>query len=246
VNKDVLKNLRDFNFSFWSGHEDTSRAVSCSYSKFVETEDGFSRSETFYLSKGDSKMDEKIQKQLQEYFGKDEEIDFEKAEENEAIVKALETVNEYQEDFPDDLKAAVGLISKQTGFCDTLISKVLKKKNTESDKTGVEKAGAKLSKETLKKIQDALTALKSILPELKENTEKRSEVEKIIADVTTRLDNIEKKKDDTAKDELAKTIEELTKRLETVEKGTGVKKSVEGQDNDDASNKDGKKWPSFS
>jgi len=240
INKDEIENMRDFNFSFWS-NEDTSRAVSCSYSKVIGTEDGFSRSETFYLSKGDTKMDEKIQEQLHEYFGKDEKIDFEKAEDNAAVVKALETVNEYREDFPDDLKASVGMIAKQAGLY-APSQKVEKKE----DKTDVEKAGAKLSKDTLKKIQDALDALKSILPELKENTEKRDEVEKVIEDVTKRLDNIEKKKEDDTQSKLAATLNEISKRLEVVEKGTGIKKSVEGQDDGDDGNKGDKKWPSLS
>ncbi len=245
VNKDELKNLRNFDFSFW-GNEDMSRAVSCSYSKFVETDDGFSRSETFYLSKGDQVMDQKVKEQLEEYFGKDEEIDFEKAIENDAIVIALKTVNEYKEDFPDDLKKAVGAISIQTGFCDTIISKMVEKKNKDNaDKKNIEKKGAKLSKETLKKVKDALAALESILPEMTEETEK-SEVEKVIKEITDKLEQIEKKKEDNTKDKLTKTLAEIAKRLETVEKETGVKKSVDGQDNNDDTNKSEKKWPSIS
>lgn len=244
LNKDDLGALRDFNFSFW-GNDDDSRAVSCSYSKIVETEDGFSRSETFYLSKGDNKMDAKIQEQLQEYFGKDEEIDFEKAEDNDVITKALETVNEYRGDFPDDLKKAVGAIAKQAGFCDTIVSKILEK-----EQTNVVKAGAKLSKETMKKITEALAALKSVLPQLAEKTEKsdkeeKTEVGKAIEELKKSIESIEKKKDDASKDELTETLEELKKRLETVEKGTGVRKSIESQDNDDNNNED-RKWPSFS
>lgn len=250
VNKDELKNLRDFNFSFWSREMDDLRAVSCSYSKFVETEDGFSRSETFYLSKGDAEMDEKIQKQLEEYFG-EEKVDFEKAEESDVITKSLETVNEYQEEFPDDLKKAVGVIAKQAGFCDTIISKILEKK--QAGKTGVEKVGAKFSKETLSKLNDlvaAIKALEEVLP--KEGTEKsdkgsdeESELKKTITELTKSIEKLEDKKDDKAKDELTKTLAELTKRLEVIEKGTGVKKGIEGQDDDDDSDGE-KKWPSFS
>jgi len=239
VNKDTLEDLSAFNFSFWSEQE-SSRAVSCSYSKFVETDDGFSRSETFYLSKGDLQMDKKTKEQLEEYFGKDENIDFEKAEESDAITKALVTVNEYREDFPDDLKKAVGLIAKQAG-----LYAPQKVEKPEDNKAGVEKSGAKLSKDTLKKITDALAALKSILPELKENTEKKSDVEKAIEGITKSIEDLEKKQDDTTKDKLTKIIEDLTKRLQVVEKGTGIKKSLDGQDNDGDSDKD-KKWPSIS
>lgn len=247
LNKEELKDLRDFSFSFW-GDSDMDRAVSASYSKFVENDDGFSRSETFYLSKGNVKMDAKIQEQLKEYFG-EEEIDFEKASENEAIVKALKTINEYKEDFPDDLKSAVAEIAKQAGMYSP--QKVEKKE--EENKDEVKKAGAKLSKDSLKKITDALATLKSLLPALKEdagNTEK-SDVEKSISELTTTIEQLEKKNDKETEKEtdskLTKVLTDLTKRLETVEKGTGVKKSLDDQDNDDEEvNKTGeKRWPSF-
>lgn len=246
VNKDEIEDLKDFNFSLWSDG-DTSRAVSCSYSKFVETEDGFSRSETYYLSKGDLQMDPKIQKQLQKYFGEEETIDFEKAEENDVIVKSLETVNEYREEFPDDLKKAVGTIAKQAG-----LYVPAKEEKQEDDKTGIEKAGAKLSKDTLKKIMDALAALKSIIPELKDKTEKKadtSEVEKKIEEISKTIEGLEKKEQEATASEgatkLAKALETLSKRLEVVEKSAGIKKSVDGQEVD-GDNKDGdKKWPSL-
>ncbi|KKM48093.1 hypothetical protein LCGC14_1558000, partial [marine sediment metagenome] len=38
INKDEIKGMRDFNFSFWSS-DDVTKNVSCSYSKVVETED---------------------------------------------------------------------------------------------------------------------------------------------------------------------------------------------------------------
>ncbi len=248
VNKEDIENLRDFSFSFWS-NEDMGRAVSCSYSKVVETDDGFSRSETFYLSKGDAQMNKEIKEQLEKYFEGQDEIDFEKAAESDVIIKSLATVLEYQAEFPDDLKKAVGIVAKQAGFCDTVITKMLEKKaaNDDGKKADIEKAGAKLSKDTLKKITDALAALKAILPAMKENTEKsdQSEVEKSIAALTKQIEGIEKKKDDGTKDKLTKILKELTDRLAVVEKGTGVKKSVEGQDDDDDDNTD-KKWPSFS
>ncbi len=248
VNKNELADLRSFDFSFY-GNEDLTRAINCSYSKFVEDDDGFSRSETFYLSKGDSLMDEKIKKQLEEYFGEDTEVDFEKAEESGAIVKALETVNAYRGDFPDDLQKAVGIVVKQAGICDTIISKVMENQDKDAkdndDKKKMEKAGAKLSKDTLKKITDALAALKSIIPELKENTEK-SDLEKAIEEMKNKIDGMEKKDEDNTKEKLTKTLEELTKRLETVEKGTTGKKGIEGQDDDDNTNKDEKIWPSIS
>lgn len=189
-------------------------------------------------------MDEKIKKQLKEYFGEDDKVDFEKAEENSIIAEALETVNEYREDFPDDLKKAVGSIAKQAGL--HIPQKVEKKEKVAEEKESVEKAGAKLSKETMKKITDALAALKSILPQLEEKTDKsdNSEVAKSIEELKKSISELEKKKEDDTKDALTKTLTELAKRLETVEKGTGVRKSVDGQE-DENKNDAGGKWPSI-
>ena len=189
-------------------------------------------------------MDDKIQEQLKKYFGEDEELSFEKTEENDVIAKSLETINEYKEEFPDDLEKAIGVIAKQTGFCDIVVSKILEKKNEHDDK--VEKTGAKFSKDTLKKLTDALATLKSILPALAEKTEKsdKTEIEKTIKEVEKKLAGLEKNKEDDVTEQLTKTLTELTKRIATVEKGTGIKKGIDGQDNDDDTAD--KKWPSFS
>lgn len=238
VNGDELEDLRDFNFSFWSG-SDSSNPVSCSYSKFVETEDGFSRSETFYLSKGDLQMNEEVKKQLENYFGENEDVDFEKAEDDSAIIKALETVNEYRGDLPDDLKKAVGVIAKQAG-----LYSCVKAEGQVSNETDVEKTGAKLSKETLKKITDALAALKSILPQLTEKSDETTTT-KTIEELEKSIEQLEKRKDDASRNELTETLAELAKRLEMVEKNTGIKKSIQSQD-DNKTNYGDQKWPSLS
>ena len=228
------------------------RAVSCSYSKIVDDDDGFSRSETFFLHKGDLQMNEEMQKQLQEFFGEDVEVDFEKAEESDVITKALATVNEYKKDMPDDLKKAVGAIAKQAGFCDTIITKMTEKKKSKDDdgETDLEKAGAKLSKDTLKKITEALSALKSLIPELKvdkANDGKKSEIEKTLEGITKAVEELEKNSKDASDDGLKKLLAVIIKRIETVEKGTGIQKSIVGQEDDSDNTDTGDvKWPSFS
>jgi len=238
VNEKKLKNLRDFNFSFW-GEGDESKAVSCSYSEFVETEDGFSRSETFYLSKGDCIMEPKVKEQLDKYFSEDEKIDFEKAEESDVIVKSLETVNEYREDFPDDLKKAVGVIAKQAGMYAPVI-----KSDEKGGKEDLSKAGAKFSKDILAKLKAIVAATKALEDSLPAEAEKSSdssddekgELKKVIGELTKSIEQLEKKKDDSEKDEakveFTKALKELTARLTVVEKGTGVKKSEDGQEDD--------------
>lgn len=241
VNKKALGDLRDFNFSFWSSDLDVSKAVSCSYSKFVETADGFNRSETFYLSKGDFVMDAGIKKQLETYFGEDEEVDFEKAAKDDDIIKSLETINEYREDFPDDLKKAVGVVAKQAAMYESLAAESDDKDNKED----VEKAGAKFSKETLVKLKALVAAMKALEEALpKEGTEKsdkgsdeKDELKAEIDKLSKAIEQIEKKKGNETKDKLTETLKDLTARLATVEKGTGIKKGEDGQedDNDDDS-----------
>jgi len=241
ANGDTLGKLRDFSFSFYRGDEIGS-PVSCSYSTLVETDDGFSRAETFYLSKGDLIMDEEIKKQLDEYFGEDAEVDFEKAEENTAVVEALVTVNEYREELPDDLKKAVGTIAKQAALYHPSAPE-------KKEKDTIKKAGAKLSKDTRDKLEAAMAALeslKSILPTAEKSDENdEGDLKKKIADLTKSITDIEKKKDETTKEELTQTLDSLTARLKKVEETTGVKKSVVGQDD---STDDGTKklWPSIS
>jgi len=273
VNKEELKNLRDFSMYYY-GDGDDSRAVSISYSKFVEGDDGFSRSETFYLSKGDSKMkvNKDIEKALQDYFGEDITIDFEKVAEVGEITKALGTINEYRGDFPDDLRGAVRLIAKQAvQFVPGTVA--------EEGNEHVAKAGAKLSKDTMKKITDALNTLKSLVPSLKEKADDAEDdplakalagiskqleglgaegeaatgddaLAKTLEGITKQLAKLEGKSEGEGEDtDLAKSLKAIGKRLATIEKETGVKKSITDQDDNDDDEegieKSDTKWPSF-
>lgn len=244
VNDEKITDLRDFSFYLYGG-DDATNPVSCSYSKFVESDDGFSRSETFYLTKGEIIMDQRVQEKLNEYFGSKDEIDLEKAEDLELIVKALEVVNSYKGDFPDDLKKAVGSIAKQAGLFVPSTSSV--NATNDDDETGVEKAGAKFSKETLKKITEAIEALKSVMPALKEDTEKvdSANLAKVLEGLKETVDKIGKKEgesaesaEDTDLQKLTKSLKEMSDRLTKVESSTPVRKGLEGQD-DDGDNDDG-------
>lgn len=250
VNKKALENLRDFSFYFW-GDSDMTRAISCSYTKSVRTDDGFSQSETFHLSKsGDILMNTKIEKLLKKYFGDEVEVDFEKASDDTIVIKALGTVLEYKKDFPDDLNEAVGVICKQAGFCDTLITKIKEKgeqTDEEDNKDDIEKKGAQFSKDNLKKIKEALAALSSLFDEKTKKSD-TSEIEKKLAEITKALEVVEKKATDGKDDKLATVLTDIVKRLTTVEKGTGVRKSTEDDDTEIDENKEPveKKWPSLS
>ena len=64
VNGDEVKKLKSFDFSFYGN--DPKLAVHASYSKETSSTDGFSRIETYYLSKGVIAMTKEMLKVLQE------------------------------------------------------------------------------------------------------------------------------------------------------------------------------------
>jgi hypothetical protein len=251
VNGDKLKNLKSFDFGFYG--DDPKSSIHASYSVVAGTEDGFSRTENYYLSKGENNMDSKILKALQTYLGT-EDIDFEKKVDNAEIEKALNLISEhYKADFPEDLENAVGVLVK-------IAASSCKKENSE----GVEKVGAKFSKDVIAKLKavvEAVDALKSILPDVKEGTKKSgstsetSELTKQIAELkeaVAKLDTGNKSDDKSGVDELTKTLKDVSDRLAAIESGGAVKKSIDDQDNDDDENvqkgagEGGKKlWPTI-
>ncbi len=250
VNGKKLVNLRNFDFNFYG--TDPKSTIHASYSKESSDEGGFKRTETYYLSKGDV-MDSKVLKVLQKYLDTDE-IDFEKKASDEEIQKALVLITEqYQESFPEDLENAIGLIAKCAAD---------RRDVEKDDKDDLEKAGAKFSKDVLKKLQAVLAAveaLKTVLPEAGTSTQKSDgnvsdEVAKQIASLGEAVSKLSKEKGvdkNTSKEDLQKTLEALTKRLSDIERGGAVKKSIadDADDDDNGSNTgsedDKVKWPTI-
>jgi len=231
VNGEALGKLRSFDFSFWG--DDPKGAIHASYSKVSQSVDGFSRTETYYLSKGEIVMDPKTLELLKAYLGEDD-IDVEKKVEEEVLQEALELITKhYKESFPGDLEKAVGVLAINACCSEVKV---------------VEKAGAKFSKDAIKKLKAiiaAVEALKSILPDMKESTEKAegSESEEMAAltkqlaelkEAVAKLDGTEKKGDEkSGVAELTKTLKEVSERVGAMEKVTAKKKSIDGQDDDD-------------
>jgi len=255
VNSDTITDMQSFNFSIWS-EVPGDASVSCSYSKLVESEGGFQRTESYYLAKGDSPMDERIAKLLKTFFG-DKEVKVEKSELNEATIveieKALTTINSYSEEMPDELVAAIGLLGIQAGQG---------YKTAEKVEDGIEKKGAKLSKDTVKQLNAIITAAQAMLPKDDPddgNTKKvdNSEVEKMVkglidtvAELTGKLG---KKESAEQLEGISKTLGEITERLKKVEsKPAATKKSIDGNEELDGDGKPVKKddgkalWPSLS
>ncbi len=243
INGKKLSKLKSFDFSFYGGGDPKQR-IHASYTKGSDDSDGFSRTETYYLSKGDI-MDKKTKKALEKYLGTDD-IDFEKQATEEDIAKALQLVTEhYQESFPEDLEKAVGVLAKSAAI----------KAEVKEEHDDVEKAGAKFSKDVLEKLRgvvEAVEALKGVLPEAsstKKSDGTDNELVKRIEELSKVVGALEgntkeEKKEDTS--DLAKTLYSISKRLETIEKSGACKKSIDGDDSDGDDNDNGDvKWPSL-
>ena len=250
VNGKKVSNLRSFDFSFYG--TDPKQSIHASYSKESSDGDGFKRTETYYLSKGDV-MKSELLKALQKFLGTDD-VDFEKKVNEDEIQKALELItDQYQDSFPADLEEAVGLIAKRAIDRDEDESDG----NTDDDKEDLKKAGAKFSKDVLKKLQAvmaAMDALKTVLPDT--STQKSAdgttdELSKQIAELSeavAKMSGIQKTEKKTDPAELLKSIKTLSDRVKEMEEGGAVQKSItDDNENDDTNTKDnGKtKWPTI-
>jgi len=226
VNGEKIANMKSFNFSVWSESPDDS-SVSCSYSKLVESEGGFQRTESYYLAKGDSPMDERIKKIIEKTFG-EKITKFEKAEFNEAtiteIVKALETIEGYKDDFPTDLGAAIGLIAIHAGQG--------YKPTEKADSEKVDKA----SDEQTKKLETLIAEAQALLPTKKADTSKTDDnsselkqtVEDLAKSVAAITGQLEKKETSDQLTTITEQLTDVSKRLKTIEgQPAGTKKSLE-------------------
>lgn len=239
IDGEKVDSLRSFDFGFWQDGDAKSR-VSCSYSKTVESEGGFQRTETYYLTKGDYQMDKKIQELLKMYFGDDSGAIEKAAVKAEDIEKVLKTIEVYKKDFPDDLEKAVAVLARSAIWSLDVTAN-----------EPVEKAGAKLSKDTISKLKAIIAAAQALLPKeasddggVNKSDEDTSELQKTIAELTDSIAKIEKESKSAEKEELTKALEGLTARLVAIENSTGIKKTVDGQE--DNNNTSGNvKWPSF-
>ena len=186
-------------------------------------------------------MTKEMLKTLEGYFGTDE-IDFEKKVDENAVQEALALITEhYKASFPEDLEKAVGIIAKRAA-------------SSYDVEENVEKAGAKFSKDAIKKVEAviaAVEALKSIMSSSKEPTQKAEQSEsKELAELTKQLAELKEtiagsgsEKKDEDKSEIAKlteAVEKVAGRVEAMEKVTAKKTSLDDQDDDDEDDDDSK------
>jgi len=154
----------------------------------------------------------------------------------EEIRKALEEVDGYQENFPPALNEAFLSLVKSATY-------EYPEKESALDFEDVEKAGASLSKATiaqLKKIQEIIEKL--IGEKTKKFIDKDGNKLELPEDVLRQLEELDelkkadkervkKEKEDTEKKE-KEDIKTLKEDVEKLKKAKGIKKSIEGQDND--------------
>jgi len=215
VNGAKIEDMNAFNFSFYVPEQgiEGNPSLSCSYSKIVEEEDGFKRSELYYLAKGATEMNKELIELLKQLFG-DESYTFTKEELSADAVKALKealaTIVKYKDEYPDELLGAV---------------KTLAKYATKEEKSDVTKTNVDATK-----VVDPVVVVPVVDPAIKvEPVIKVDPVVELTKVVTDLKDQITKDTKDS-KDQLAKDIAGLVTRLDQVEKSTGTKKSIEGQD----------------
>lgn len=254
VNGDKVDKLQSFSFSLWDA-TDKDAKVSASYSVLAEATDGFQRTETYYLAKGDGPMDDRITKILKALFG-EKITKFDKVELNEEtiteIVKALTIIEGYKEDFPTDLGSAIGLLAVHAGQGYKPTEKAA---STET---------AEVPTEQVKKLEALITAAQAMLPTKKvddktatskadgDSSELKQTVEtlaKAVADITGKM---EKKEASEQLTQINGALSKVSDRLKTLEgQPAGTKKSLEESDTDKTATskgagEDGKVlWPSL-
>ena len=250
---DKIVDMESFNFNVWSDVEDESK-INCSYSKKVESEGGFQRTETYYLVKKGKIMNKKLEKMLRTF---DENAEFAKAnsveDTLEAISKAMELVETYKSEFPEELTKAIGVLALEAALSTAPVKK------EEQEATALElstdigtmvKHWAGYNAEhpelsTLEKKQE--TSKSDTKPEASDLQKTVEQLAKSVSEITTSLE----KKD--ASDKLMKISEQLegvTKRLKAVEdKPVTTKKSLSNnEENNEVETKkeEGVIWPSLS
>jgi len=211
-------------------------------------------------------------KVYKDFIGEDfseEQVELAKALSDEAkgaVSGALNMLNKYKADMPADLLDAIKTMTKYaTGAypspakkSDDGIKEAVKKAEDElkAAKEELEKAGKKLSKDTIEKIKAAVKALESLKTLLPEDELKKSDdpdkdfseeikkmSETLNVKVTEVVDQISKMTEDSKK-----ANEGVAERLTVLEKEKGTRKSIDGNDDDDTDNlkkDDDNMWPSL-
>jgi len=228
--------------------------------------DAASNRKTFYILKRRKEMDNELKELFEDWFDEEEltevndELEILKGDDKEKIEKikdatikalkgAVNILNKYKADLPDDALKALKTLAKYASY-----GYGYPEKKEASDEVKKAIAVASLSKSTIEKIEKIIDELKDLIN--KGVKKSKSEDGEISDEIQAKLEKLaeleekEKKAIEKAKEEAEKKEkeerEELLKRIERLEKTKGIKKSIEGQEGNDADDGDEEdKWPSI-
>lgn len=238
----------------------------------------------FFIKKSEEKMEEFIE-ELKKFMAEDDEDvekvlteeDIEKANKlSDAAIKAikgaLNILNKYKADMPDDVLAAIKALAKYAAYGYPAakgdekggIEKTDEELLTEAvetvakvAETDVEKAGKMLSKTTAEQIKKAIEILSKLVETQEEKVKKAEELPPEVARDLEELAALKKFKEDTLREkeearkqeieDLKKEKEKLEKKVDELEKTKGEKKGIEGHTGDGGAGDEDKsdKWPSL-
>ena len=223
---------------------------------------------TFFIKKQkERKSMEKLIELLKSFFGDEfTDEDIAKAKEipedtQKGFHDALNILNEYKPDFPQDILGAITVVAKQaaTGQVEKEVEKEV---DILAEMIDAEKAGAKLSKATLEQLKKIHAIIEGMIG-VKEKGLKKSGDEKLSPETIARLEKLdamekdeaerEKKEKSDKEKKLQDEIDNLKKEVEKLGKTKGIKKSLTDEPEEDEKTKKKKtdkedeipEWPSF-
>lgn len=161
----------------------------------------------------------------------------------EELEPALNILEEYREDFTDDVLGAIQDLTKKALLTEEEVVEI----DFVAELTDVEKSGAKLSKATiaqLKKIGEIVNGMIGAREAAVKKGTKKEDAEKMSPEVIAQLEELQKFKDKEAAASAQKTLDEaiaekmtpLQEKLEELEKANKkkpTKKSITGQEGDE-------------
>jgi len=222
------------------------------------------RKKFFIKKQKERKSMEKLIDLLKAFFGEDfTDEDIAKAKDiPEEVQKgfhdALNILNEYKGDFPQDILGAITVVTKQaaTGQVEKEVEKEI---DFLAELIDTEKAGAKLSKATLEQLKKIQSIIEGMIG-TKEKSLKKEGDEKLSAETVARLEKLDrmekeeaerKEKEKSDKEQkLQQEIEDLKKQVKDLAKTKGTKKSLKDEPEEDEKKKskedeDTPSWPTF-
>ena len=152
--------------------------------------------------------------------------------------ESLEVIEKYKGELPDDLNKELSELAKFG------VREIAKKEEDKKEEEDLEKAGKKLSKDTLNVIASAVKELGGIAKTVedlanllpKEDTEKMAAEKKAKEDEDSKIAKAIEKVKEELKEEITKkdeSIEKLTEKVEELEKTSAGKQSLEEEGSDD-------------